>query len=63
MDEPELLTIGEAAVVLQVSVGTVRRWSKAGHIPTIISPSKQRRFRRGDIERLLHPVEPEAVGQ
>lgn len=56
--DDDLLTTGQAARRLQVSLDTVRRWGKAGRIPMIRTPTGNRRFRRSDVEALLVPVEP-----
>lgn len=53
MHTPELLTIGEAARLLGLSVDTLRRWADAGRITVIILPSGHRRFRRDEIERVI----------
>lgn len=59
VDSPdELLTIGEAAAVLQASVQSVRRWADDGHLTAIRTPGGQRRFRRSEVEALLDPVAP-----
>lgn len=51
----ELLPISKAAALLGVSVDTVRRWERAGHIESTRTVGGQRRFRRGDVERLRNP--------
>lgn len=48
----ELLPISKAAALLGVSVDTVRRWERAGHIDSTRTIGGQRRFRRSDVERL-----------
>ncbi|MCB2413682.1 helix-turn-helix domain-containing protein [Demequina sp. TTPB684] len=50
-----LLTTGEAAGLVGVSVDTIKRWEKAGHITSGRTPNGHRRFRRSDVERLLKP--------
>ena len=50
---PEILSIGEAARILGISVDTLRRWSNDGRIPTITLPSGQRRFHREDLDVIL----------
>ena len=59
--EPALLTIGEAARALGVSVDTIRRWSDDGRITAVVLPSGHRRFHVEDIEALLHPTSPESA--
>jgi excisionase family DNA binding protein len=50
---PELLTIGEAAERLGMSITTVRRWADSGHLLSVRTPGNQRRFRRADVDALL----------
>jgi excisionase family DNA binding protein len=52
-EREELLTTGRAAEELQVSVQTVRRWEKKGHLVAVRTPGGQRRFRRSDVEAVL----------
>lgn len=53
-DPEERLTIGEAARLVGVSVDTLRRWAKAGHVPQErVGPGGHRRFRRADVEALI----------
>jgi excisionase family DNA binding protein len=56
----ELLTAGEAAVLLNLSDETLRRWAKTGRVRYVRLPSDQIRFRRRDILAILKPVEPTA---
>ena len=53
----DLVSTGEAAKELGVSVQTVRRWEQSGHLPAVRTPGNQRRFRRSDVEALLAPSE------
>lgn len=48
-----ILPIGEAARMLGVTVGTVRRWDKDGRISSFRTPTGHRRFRRDDVLALL----------
>ena len=49
-----LLTVREAALLLNVHVNTLRRWSDKKLLsPYRIGPREDRRFRREDIEKLL----------
>lgn len=53
-DEPvEYVSIGEAARICGVSVGTVRNWERAGQVTSVRTPSNHRRYRRSDVEALL----------
>jgi excisionase family DNA binding protein len=49
MDPDELLTIREAADMLNVHPDTLRRWEKAGRLVPLRTPTGHRRYRRGDI--------------
>lgn len=51
----ELLGVGEAATLLNVSNGTIRRWSDSGALQAVRTPGGQRRFRRSDVVALLSP--------
>ncbi len=51
MSESEpLVSIGEAARHVGVSIDTLRRWADAGHVSVTRTPTGQRRFRLADIE-------------
>ena len=49
----DLLPIGETARLLGVTIETVRRWDKDGHIASTRTVGGQRRFRYGDIRDLI----------
>lgn len=49
----ELLTSRQVAEMFQVSVATVSRWARDGHVPSIRTPAGRRRFRREDVEAAL----------
>ena len=51
-DEADLLPIGEAARMLGVSVGTVRRWERQGKLAAHRTLGGQRRFVRDDINKI-----------
>ena len=51
--DDDLVSIGVAARILGVTVGTVRRWEAAGHLAARRTPGKQRRFLVGDLRSLL----------
>jgi excisionase family DNA binding protein len=55
---PELLTTGAAADHMGVSVGTVRRWAKAGHLRHVVMPSGRLKFRPEDLDGAVRGVEP-----
>lgn len=46
----DLVPIGEAAKILGVSVGTVRRWEREGKIAAVRTLGGQRRFNRDDLD-------------
>ncbi|MBB4917220.1 BldC family transcriptional regulator [Streptosporangium saharense] len=48
-----LLTPGEVAHIFGVDPKTVNRWSLTGKIPSIRTPSGQRRYRQSDINQLI----------
>lgn len=53
-DHDDLITIGEAARILQVSTRTLLRWHDQGRlVPAVVLPSGHRRYRRRDIERIV----------
>ena len=49
-----LLTVGQVAVMLNIHVNTVRRWSAQGLLASYrVGPRRDRRFERAEVERLL----------
>ncbi len=51
---PALLTVAQAATLLGVHPNTIRTWTDAGRLTAYrINSRGDRRFRRGDVERLL----------
>ncbi len=48
------LSLREASELLGVHPSTLRRWADAGTIPCTRTPGGHRRFRRSDVERMLH---------
>jgi excisionase family DNA binding protein len=52
---PKLLTIRQAAEVLNVHVETLRRWDKSGKLKAIrVNDRGDRRYDPRDIERILN---------
>jgi len=52
--DEQLLSITEAARMLNVHTNTLRNWDKSGELPAIhVGPRKQRRYRKADIESYL----------
>jgi len=51
---PKLLTIRQAAEVLNVHVETLRRWDKSGKLKAIrVNERGDRRYKPEDIERIM----------
>jgi excisionase family DNA binding protein len=51
----ELLKMKEACELLKVHPNTLRQWDKKGVLKAVrIGVRGDRRYRRGDIERLIH---------
>jgi molybdopterin-binding protein len=56
-----MLTMGEAARALGVSLDTLRRWDRAGKIRTVRDERNRRRVPESEVERLSpHPARPPA---
>ena len=55
-DQTDLLSIGEAARLLGVSVDTLRRWDREGKLASIRTLGGQRRFSRAAVEALAEPA-------
>ena len=66
-DAPTLLTVAQAATILGVHPNTIRTWTDAGRLTAYrINSRGDRRFRRGDVERLLvedRPARPRRMGE
>ena len=52
-DEPDWLTLGQAAKYLGVAQSTIRKWSDQGRVPAFYTPGGHRRYRRRDLETFL----------
>lgn len=52
-DEPEWLTLGQAARFLGVAQSTIRKWSDLGRVPAFYTPGGHRRYRRRDLEAFV----------
>ena len=57
MDEYDLLTPGQVAVMFRVSPKTVTRWARAGKISAIRTIGGHRRFRASDVRRFVEAYE------
>lgn len=56
MELTGLLTIDEAARYLSVSKSSLRRWTRLGKLVcSRVGARRERRFRREDLDRVLHP--------
>ncbi len=52
-NEPDWLTLGQAAKYLGVAQSTIRKWSDLGRVPTFYTPGGHRRYRRRDLDSFL----------
>src|SRR5256714_15217286 len=52
-DEPDWLTLGQAAKYLGMAQSTIRKWSDTGRLPAFYTPGGHRRYRRSDLDRFL----------
>jgi excisionase family DNA binding protein len=57
----DLLTLGEAATLLKVSVVTLRRWIKQGRLPAYHVAPRKLRIKRSDLTRAFTPTYHEEV--
>lgn len=53
MDEKDLISIGEAASIMDVSIDTLRRWDKSGKLKSTKSPGGHRLYSKLQIELYL----------
>ena len=56
----ELLTVSEAAKLLNIHARTLRRWTKEGIANELRTPTNQRRFTLEEVQRLM-PKPPETT--
>jgi excisionase family DNA binding protein len=52
-NEPDWLTLGQAARHLGVAQSTIRKWSDSGRVPAFYTPGGHRRYRRADLDSFL----------
>jgi excisionase family DNA binding protein len=57
-DDPEWLTLGQAARFLGVAQSTIRKWSDQGRVPAFYTPGGHRRYRRRDLESFVERSGP-----
>ncbi|MFN8593662.1 MAG: helix-turn-helix domain-containing protein [Thermomicrobiales bacterium] len=57
--DDDYLTVKEAATLLRVAPGTVRRWIRAGEVPAYYLGSHRVALRRNDVVNLITPIPPE----
>lgn len=51
--QPEWLTLGQAATYLGVAQSTMRKWSDVGRVSAFYTPGGHRRYRRSDLDQFL----------
>jgi excisionase family DNA binding protein len=59
-NEPDWLTLGQAAKYLGVAQSTIRKWSDLGRVPAFYTPGGHRRYRRSDLDSFLDRSGPGA---
>ena len=59
-NEPDWLTLGQAAKYLGVAQSTIRKWSDVGRVPAFYTPGGHRRYRRADLDTFLERSGPGA---
>src|SRR2546429_9087753 len=52
-NEPDWLTLGQAAKYFGVAQSTIRKWSDSGRLPAFYTPGGHRRFRLGDLDAFV----------
>src|SRR3989344_8773885 len=52
-EQKNLLTIGEAANYLGISIDTIRRWDKKGKLSPLRSPGGHRYFKTSDLDKVF----------
>ena len=60
MSSDRLLKIGDVATLLGVTTQTLRNWTNNRYMDAIIGKGGHRRFRSGDVERLMELKERES---
>ena len=57
-NEPDWLTLGQAARYLGVAQSTIRKWSDDGRVAAFYTPGGHRRYRRADLDEFLERSGP-----
>ena len=52
-NEPDWLTLGQAAKYLGMAQSTIRKWSDNGRLAAFYTPGGHRRYRRSDLDHFL----------
>ncbi len=52
-EQPEWLTLGQAAKYLGVAQSTLRKWCDARRVPAFTTPGGHRRFRKSDLDEFV----------
>jgi excisionase family DNA binding protein len=60
-NDPEWLTLGQAAKYLGVAQSTLRKWSDSEMIQAFYTPGRHRRYRRADLDAFLERSGPGAA--
>lgn len=61
-DPDEMLMAGQAAAILGVTTGTMKRWGDRGWIPYTRYPSGYRYYRRADVEATRERIDNGDLG-
>ena len=61
-DEPDWLTLGQAAKYLGMAQSTIRKWSDTGRLPAFYTPGGHRRYRRDVLRRIAFIVFAQRIG-
>ncbi len=57
-EQPEWLTLGQAAKYLGVAQSTLRKWCDAKRMPAFTTPGGHRRFRKSDLDQFVNRSQP-----
>lgn len=53
--DDDLIRVSDAAALIGISVDTLKRWTAAGRVAAVRTPTNHRRYRRADILALVTP--------